>query len=251
MEEWADPALSEEWDNVGLLLGDAGSEASRILVALDTTENVVTQAVTGGYDFIITHHPLIYNPLKRITADDLVGSKILRLIQNKTGLYCAHTNLDTAEGGVNDILFDSLGLTEKGPLMETGLGRVGRLPQPMAFKAFIDLVKERLNLPELRFAGSPETLIYKAGLCGGDASAPMYWQKALEKNCQAYITGDLRYHGTLEATERGLNLIDITHYMSEKPIIQAIVNRLAREAEKDGVNISLTAVVEKNVMTIT
>jgi dinuclear metal center YbgI/SA1388 family protein len=189
--------------------------------------------------------------MKRITADDPTGYKILRLIRHKIGLYCAHTNIDTAEGGINDILFDSLGLTGKEPLMESGLGKVGVLNQDLTLKEFTEYVKSTLSLPEIRFAGKPDARIHKVGLCAGDAAHQRYWQAALEKNCQVYITGDLRYHGSVEAVERGINLIDITHYMGEAPVVKAIVDRLAKEAANARVDLTITPMIEKNVLTIT
>jgi dinuclear metal center YbgI/SA1388 family protein len=233
MENWAPLDLAEEWDNPGLLIGDSAQDVRRILVALDASESVISETLRGKYDLLITHHPLIYNPLKRIISQDPTGSKIIRLIQNKTGLYCAHTNLDIAEGGVNDILFDILELNKKENLMESELGRVGYTAAPMKLMDFADYIKNKLNISDVRFFGEPSKIIHKIGLCAGDAAGQRYVRAALQKNCDVYITGDLRYHGIMEALEQNLSLIDISHYGSEVPIVSAIAKYLMDEAEKE------------------
>jgi dinuclear metal center YbgI/SA1388 family protein len=246
MENWACPTLAEDWDNVGLLIGDPSRQAEKILVALDASEATVNKAVQEGYDFIITHHPLIYNPLKRITADEPVGSKIIKLIKNNIGLYTAHTNLDIAEGGINDILSDRLCLTEKESLMESGLGKVGNLRNPMTLNSLVKHVKLTLSLPEVRFTGNPEQMIHKVGICAGGASRMHFCHAAIEKKCDVYITGDFHYHGITEAVERGLSLIDINHYFGEAPIIPVIASRLSDEAKIDKLSFIIEPFIEKN-----
>jgi dinuclear metal center YbgI/SA1388 family protein len=121
-EEWSPREYAEEWDNVGLLIGDASQPVKKILVALAATESVINEAIAGGFDFIICHHPPVYNPVKRITTDDSTGRRIIALIKNGIGCYCAHTNLDKAVGGVNDCLAGKIGLQNLSPLVaESGL----------------------------------------------------------------------------------------------------------------------------------
>jgi len=236
MEEWAPISLAEEWDNCGLLIGDPKAPFKKILAALDVTDEVISEAIAGGFDFIISHHPLIYNPVKRVIADDSGGRKILTLIKHGIGCYCAHTNLDKAIGGVNDCLAERLGIENLTPLMEedsnadpVGIGRVGELPEVMTLSQLASHVKNSLNLPEIRYAGDPIAKIKTVGLCGGDGSGERYLKAAAKKGCEAYITGDLRYHAVQEALELGLNLLDITHYSSEVLIVDAIVRRLSQK----------------------
>jgi dinuclear metal center YbgI/SA1388 family protein len=238
MQEWAPSAHAEEWDNVGLLIGDASHTVSKVLVALDATEAVVNEAITGGFDFIITHHPLIYNPIKSITAADSSGKKIIALIKHGIGCYCAHTNLDKAPGGVNDCLAEKIGLEKLTPLIPEplsdntlqsfGIGRIGFLPAKMKTTELARHVKSSLNLPTIRYSGEPEKLIKKIAICGGDGSGTRYIEAAIQKGCDAYITGDLRYHCVQEALESGIVLLDITHYSGEIPIVPAIVSRLEK-----------------------
>ena len=245
LENWAPAEWAEDWDNVGLLVGDAKSPVSKILVALDVSEEVVAEAIAGRYDLLISHHPLIYSPLKRITADTLQGRKILSLIKSEVGLYCAHTNLDKAPGGVNDCLFAALGLKNPEEMLpdgsSVGLGRVGQLSNEMTLAELAAHAKNALNLPDIRFAGDGNAVIKKVGVCGGSGSDSRFLHAARQKGCDVYLTGDLRYHGVQEALEMGLKVIDITHYASEIPVVDAVVLRLRDAAEKAGKKLIIAA----------
>ncbi|MCL2198170.1 MAG: Nif3-like dinuclear metal center hexameric protein [Defluviitaleaceae bacterium] len=231
-EQWAPESTAEEWDNVGLLIGDAAQPVHKILVALDATEEVIKEAVTGGFDFIITHHPIVYNPIKSITTGDRTGRKIISLIKNGIGCFCAHTNLDKAEGGVNDCLAEKIGLTNLTPLEEeSGLGRVGELPDKITLSYLAGRVKTALGLDTIRMAGDPKKQIKKIAICGGDGSGSRYINAAIAKNCDVYITGDLRYHIVQESMEQNLAFLDITHYAGEISIVDAVVARLSADVE--------------------
>jgi len=265
-DEWAPQACAEDWDNVGLLIGDAAQPVKKILVALDATEEVINEAISGGFDFIISHHPLVYNPIKRITSVDSTGRKIIALIKNGIGCFCAHTNLDKAIGGVNDCLAEKIGLGNLTPLIycersqisasandkstlnsavqkfdavrgltegvdNLGIGRVGFLSEKMTLSQLAEHVKTALNLPSLRYSGDTNKLIKKIGICGGDGSGSRYIDAAIKQNCDVYITGDLRYHCVQEALETGIAFLDITHYGGEIPIVDEIVSRLKNHIE--------------------
>ena len=231
-ENWAPETLADDWDNVGLLIGDTAQPVRKILVALDATEAVINEAITGNFDFIITHHPLVYNPIKSITTADSIGRKIIALIKNGIGIYCAHTNLDKAQGGVNDCLAEKLGLKILSPLIpesehpNIGIGRISQFPEKITLSQLAAHAKAALNLDSIRFSGDPNKPIKKIGICGGDGSGSRYVNAAISQDCDAYITGDLRYHCVQDALESGIGLIDITHYSGEILILQAIVNRL-------------------------
>lgn len=238
-EEWAPAAYAEEWDNVGLLIGEATQPVRKVLVALDATEDVINEAVSGGYDFLISHHPLVYNPINRITSADSTGRKILTLAKNGIGCFAAHTNLDKAEGGVNDCLAGKIGLTKLTPLVPElspngrdvpshGIGRVGFLAEKMSAAAFAEHVKKALALTSLRFSGDTQKIVEKVGICGGDGSR--YVENAIAQNCDIYITGDLRYHIVQDALESGIALLDITHYGGEIHVVPEIVSRLKNAA---------------------
>jgi len=231
MDQLAPLKTALEWDNSGLLIGERDNPVKRILASLDCTDRAVDEAVSLGVDMIITHHPLIFNSIKSITSDTALGRRIIKLIRGRVALLCAHTNLDMAEGGVNDILFDALGLAEKSPLMpdgtdEAGLGRVGELSSPMRLEDLASFVGSRLRLKHTRYIGDPDTMIYKAGLLCGSGSAVKYFAAAAASGCQAYITGDIKYHDAQAALDLGLCLIDATHYASEAPVVEYLCGYL-------------------------
>jgi dinuclear metal center YbgI/SA1388 family protein len=218
-----------EWDNSGLLIGERDKPVERILVALDCTDEVANEA--EDVDLIITHHPLIFRPIKSITSDTALGRRIITLLRGGASLYSAHTNLDIAEGGVNDALFDALGLINKEPLMppdsgEAGLGRAGALPAKARLDEFADFVRKILGLRHIRYFGSPSFPIFKAGLVGGSGSAYKYFKEAAAKGCQVYITGDIKYHDVQAALDMDLCLIDATHIGSETLMVKKLVEYL-------------------------
>ena len=258
METWAPTHWAEDWDNVGLLLGDPTRNANKVLVALDATEAVVHEAVTGGYDFLLTHHPLIHDPLKKITTATPQGRKILTLIQSGINLYCAHTNLDKAANGVNDCLLSAMDGCEasseggifaqdgREPLVDgicdtPGLGWVVDLNTPIMLKNFAALLKKFLKLDDIRFSGDATAMVHKVGLCGGDASHPQYWRAAHAKGCDVFVTGDMRYHNAVDAVEAGISIVDITHYAGEVLIVETIVQRLRSAAAQANIDIAIHA----------
>jgi dinuclear metal center YbgI/SA1388 family protein len=243
MDEWAPPCFAEKWDNVGLLVGDAARPVSRVLTALDVSEDVLREAVLGRFDMLVTHHPLIFRPVGRITTQNAVGKKLLTCIANGISVFCAHTNLDAAEGGTNDILFGLLGLSDKEALMPplpSGAptpGLVGMLPQSVPLRAFAEEAGVLLHCEGVRYAGAPETGVRRVGLCTGDATHRRYIDAALAKGCDVFVTGDARYHMAQEALEAGLALVDATHYATEAPIAGALARRLQNAAEKAGASL--------------
>ena len=220
-----------EWDNSGLLIGERDKPVKRILVGLDCTDETAEQAAWLKADLIITHHPLIFRPVSSITSDTALGRRVIKLIRAGISLFCAHTNLDLAEGGVNDILFAALGLTDKSPLMppgsdEAGLGRVGSFTPPIRLDELVSLAGRKLGLKSIRYAGDPAALISKAGLVCGSGSGYKYFKEAAANGCQAYITGDIKYHDAQAALDMGLCLIDATHYASEALAVEYICGYL-------------------------
>jgi dinuclear metal center YbgI/SA1388 family protein len=150
IEKLAPTDIAEEWDNVGLLVGRGNADVSKVLIALDALDAVVDEAIALGADAIITHHPAIFRPINRITDESTSGRRLLRLIEGGICLYSAHTNLDAADGGVNDMLFDIFGLLNRELICETKpgvfAGRAGILSEPMRLSDFALTVKHTLGL---------------------------------------------------------------------------------------------------------
>jgi len=244
MEAWAPSRWAVESDNVGLLIGDRTRPVSRVLTALDLSEDVLREAVQGGFDFVITHHPLISRhvpPINSITADNSLGKKIMTLIGNGIGLFCAHTNLDAAPGGVNDLLFDLFGLVDKQNLIlpespdAPTMGLMGSLPHAITLAELASFVGNVLKLNHVRYVGDADKQIHTVGLCSGNGGSHIKY--ALAKKCDVFITGDIGYHSALDVLEAGMCMIDATHYASEIPIAEAISSRVKKAAEDAGIEL--------------
>lgn len=221
-----------DFDNVGMLAGFCKTEVTRALVALDITDAVIDEAIGCGAQLIVSHHPLIFDPLKRVTDDDAKGEKIIRLIQNGISAICLHTNLDTADGGVNDALMAALGGRVTG-LLEPhgvhpdgrpyGISRLGELPEPVDFEVFLMRIKASLKCGGLRYvtSGAP---VKKLACCGGAGGGEL--EKVILAGCDTYVTADLKYDHFLRAKETGINLIDADHFCTENVVVPVIASWL-------------------------
>ena len=240
MERIAPRRLAEEWDNPGLLVGSPHDEVRKILVALDVREETVERAIEDGCDLIVAHHPLIFRALKALRTDDVTGCKIARLIKADIAVFAAHTNLDSAAGGVNDVLAERLELHDVAPLVEgaadsePGLGRIGSLRAEFSLEDFAALVKEKLGLSSMRVACAGERRISRVALCGG--SGAEFVGRAAAKGADAYVTGDVKYHDAERAIGLGIHVLDAGHFATEQPIVARLAERLKKELG-DGVEI--------------
>ncbi len=217
--------LQMSFDNAGFLVGHGKAEVNTVLLSLDITNEVIEEALALDAQLIVSHHPVIFHPLRSITSDG-EGKLALRLAENRIAAICMHTNLDIADGGVNDVLLEKLGAERDDVLDEDGCGRIGSLPQVMPLSSFLTLCKETLQVNALRYvdAGRPVKRIAVMGGSGGDA-----FQTALQKGCDTYITADVKYHQFLDARAAGLNLIDADHFCTENPVIPAVAEALCAE----------------------
>jgi len=356
MEKWAPKNLAFDWDPIGLQVGLQNDETKNILVTLDVLENVVDEAIENNVNLIISHHPLIFNPLKNIDLSSPKGKTIQKLIQHNITVYTAHTNLDVAEGGVNDLLarkldievtdslvsmqdeklykvavyvplshiekvreafnkggaghignyshctfqtegegtfkplkgsdpysgkigeikfadekkiesivpeqklasviheikkahpyeevaYDVYKLHNKGK--EYGLGRVGKLKEPMTVKQLAEKVKERYELEGLKITGSLEKKVQKVAILGG--SGEKYIFAAKNKGAEVFITGDMTFHLAQEAMEMGLVVIDAGHYI-EEIMIEATRDYIVEQLKDSNINV-ITSTVCTNPFT--
>lgn len=224
--DWAPRQLAESWDNVGHLVGDPDREVCCILVSLDITERVVQEAADGGFDLIVSHHPVMnctWHPVQTLRTDDRQGRILTKLTENRISAICMHTNLDAAEGGVNDVLAQKLGLEELMPLTEEKIGRIGTLKCEMPLVEFTRFVIESLRCNGLRYTdcGKPVHRVAVGGGACGD-----YIPQAIAAGCDTFVTSDLRYHDFLDTTE--LHLIDAGHFPTEDVICEPLVTYLQR-----------------------
>lgn len=215
--------LQLPFDNSGFLVGRKEEEVKRVLLALDITPAVISEAVEYNAELIVSHHPVIFSSLKSFTDE-----KYLSLAENRIAVISMHTNLDIAKGGVNDVLLNLLGAECTGPLDKDDCGRTGILRNETSLQSFIELCKESLGCNGIRYYDSGKTVknIAVMGGSGGDAL-----DDAVEKGCDTYVTADIKYHQFLSAAELGINLIDADHFCTENPVMSVLSKRLAERFE--------------------
>lgn len=245
MERIAPKRLAEEWDNPGLLVGSPEQEIRKILVCLDASESVVERAIAMGADMIVSHHPLLFKPLQKIRTDLSLGHRLQMLLKHDIALFAAHTNLDSAKGGVNDILAERIGLQQREPFVVTcpeehgaeGMGRIGRLSSPVSLREFALRVKAALPVSHIRVVSAGNRSISKVALCGG--SAAEYIGKAASLGADVYVTGDVRYHDAQHAAEMGIHVIDAGHFGTEFPVVSVLKTQLERELAGAGEKVEI------------
>lgn len=223
---WAPRELAESWDNVGLLVGDPEAEVRRVLVALDVTPQVVAEAIEKDCQLIAAHHPVMncaWNQVQTVRTDDRQGRVLTELIRHGIAAICMHTNLDAAEGGVNDCLAQKLGLSGTIPLNEQKIGRIGTLSCEIPLEQFLHDVVKSLGCRGLRYrsGGRPVRRVAVGGGACGE-----YIPQALAQGCDTFVTSDLRYNDFLDT--QGLNLIDAGHFPTEDVVCAEVVRRLQK-----------------------
>ena len=230
-------ATQESWDNSGLLLGNPEREVIKVSLALDATAKTVAATKENGAELIITHHPVIFSPAKKILA----GSVIYELLTNGISAISAHTCLDSAEGGVNDTLAAILELEDISPLeldgTDTPLVRVGKLKTVMSGDEFANHVKEKLGC-NLRLADAGNE-IKTVAVCGGSLSSLTY---ELIGKVDAFVTGDLTHHYFIDAADSGLTAIAAGHFETENPVMSVLKAKLEAQFPE----VSFTLINQKN-----
>lgn len=217
--------LQMEFDNAGFQIGRADREVHRVLLALDVTDAVVAEAEELGAELIVTHHPLLFSPLRALTDQEPTQRRALTLAEKGIGLISMHTNLDIAQGGVNDVLIRLLG-AEPETALDEGCGRIGTLPGTMALAQFLSLCRQRLQVPALRYVDGGKS-VSRLAVMGGAGAGSL--ERAVEAGCDTYVTADVKYHQFQRAAELGLNLIDADHFYSENPVMPALSRQLAAQ----------------------
>lgn len=221
LDEFAPPALAAPWDNVGLLVGDRTQQVERVVTCLTITPAVAAEAIRERADLVVTHHPLPFQPLKRLTADEPSGRILLDLIRGGIAIHSPHTAFDSAAAGINQQLAEGLGLSEIAPLVPAalfppgiGTGRCGRFVQPQTLGQAAARLKQFLNIAGLHAVGDWQQPIERVAI--GCGSAGEFLTDALRHHCQLLITGETRLHTCYEASARGVALLLCGHYASER-----------------------------------
>ena len=222
IEDFAPLSIQEGWDNSGLCVGSPEDEVHGVLLALDCTPELVDEAVGCGADMIVTHHPLIFSGLKKISTDNKVGLAVTKAIRAGISIYAAHTSADKVMSGVSGDMAMKLGLKDVVILQkdgeETGLGVVGNLPEPMTAEAAVKLVKDSFNLKTMKTSKPLDGMISRVAMCGGSGGSLI--GEARRSGAQLYISGDISYHNFF--TEEGFMIMDIGHYESEIGIVEIL-----------------------------
>ena len=218
-----------KWDNVGLLVGRMEKEVRKVYVALDATDNVIDDAIAKGADMIVTHHPLIFSPLKKITDEHFIGSRVVKLLQHDISYYAMHTNYDVL--GMSELSAKMLGLSEDVVLELTddanqqGVGRVGKLRKVMTAEECCCLVKEVFQLTSVKVFGDKNVMVEKAAICPGSGDDMI--EAAIEKGADVFITGDISHHDGIDGVAQGLIIIDAGHYGLEHIFIKDMADYLS------------------------
>lgn len=235
IEEIAPPSTAMEWDNVGLQVGDACARCHGVLVCLEVTPEVVDEAARIGADLILSHHPLIFSPMRSIRTDRPLGTLIRRLLEDGTAAYAAHTNLDAAPlVGTAAALAEALGLEDFAPLVEeheVRIGAVGKLQDAPPLSAVVGRIRRSLKPARVTVVGETDRIVETLALMpgsGGDAVGP-----AAAAGADALVCGDLKHHDALDALATGLCVIDATHYATERPVVGALAGYLRSHLPDD------------------
>ena len=243
IETLAPRSMKMDWDNVGLLCGSKATPVTKILVALDPFENVCNEAAAWGAELIVTHHPIIFEAMKSVTDETSIGRGLTTLIRHGISAINAHTNLDCAPGGVNDVLAQALGLQNIRVItpsgvdaegLEWGLLRMGET-QEQSLESFLSSVKEHLHCEGLRYVSGSKP-VRKVAVGGGACAGGLV--EAFDAGCDTFVTADVKYNQFWDAHDLGLNLIDASHFATENPVIPVLAAKLAAQFPEITVKIS-------------
>lgn len=233
LEELCPASFAMSWDNVGLLVGRSDKEVHTIALALDATSEVIAQAKSYGADLLLTHHPLLFSGIKKITDSDYLGKRILDLISSDLCCYAMHTNFDVL--GMADAAADMLHLSDREVLEITyeddisveGIGRVGALLEPVKLSELAGKVAEVFEIEHVRYYGDPDQLMVTCAILPGSGKSEI--DLAVKAGADVYITGDISHHDGIDAVEKGIAVIDAGHYGIEKIFIPYMKEYLERE----------------------
>ena len=225
MERVAPRELAMEFDNPGLLIEPDHDEVLRVLVALDCTMAVAREAVESGADLVLTHHPLFFHPVQKMLYSDPETAAACLLIRNGIGLFAAHTNLDAAQGGVNDTLAQLFQLEGVIPIDE-GVGRVGNLKEATTLGEFARRAETQLNT-RAGVVGRLDAPVRRVAVLGGSGGSAI--RPAIAEGADVLLTGELKHSDAIDAGMLGLNLIVAGHYETECIVLEPLIRRLQNE----------------------
>lgn len=221
------------WDNVGLLAGRQDKEVKKIHLALDADDRAVKHAIEEGSDMLITHHPLIFSGIKKVTDEDFIGRRLVRLLQNDVSYYAMHTNYDVLSMAKSAA--ERMGMTECEVLEKTkedpdigkvfGIGLIGYVERQTA-KKLCGILKSVFDLPGLVLFGDGQKEMHRIAICPGSGKSVI--DVAAQKGADALVTGDIGHHEGIDAVAKGLCIIDVGHYGMEHIFVEDVKESLGR-----------------------
>lgn len=225
LEKRFPPEYAEDFDNIGLLIGRSERSVSKVLVCLDCDENVVAEASRKGAELIVTHHPVIFNPVKNAADVSSGGKMLVSAIEKNISVYSAHTNLDSAPGGLTEYLCSLLGLVPIANLCGH-VGRICNAPEGETVYSLCERIKKTLGVKHVFTTAHCDRAIKTVSVCNGGGGGDVA-QKALESGAEVYISGDLKHHEIREIfLAEGIDYIEIRHHDSEKIVRGLLKNTL-------------------------
>lgn len=236
LEKQSPKSYACDWDNVGLLVGREDKEIQKIYIALDATDEAIEEAIANGADMLLTHHPMIFKGMKRVTQEDFIGRRIIRLIQNDMVYYAMHTNFDVM--GMADLAADYLGISDTRVLEitsvsetgEEGIGRYGSLKKEMTVRECCEDIKQAFSLENVKVFGDLERKVKTAAISPGSGKSVI--SNALQAGVDVLITGDIDHHEGIDAVAQNMTVIDAGHYGVEHIFIPYMEQYLKREAKE-------------------
>ncbi len=250
LEQVAPLALAESWDNVGLLLGDAGAPVTKIMTCLTLTPDVAKEAIEKQVSLVITHHPILFQAVKKLTSTTSEGAMILALARAGVAVYSAHTAFDSAWDGINQKLISKLGVLSSQPLKElvvdpklasdghfdeaftrpVGIGRYGSLSKPTTLRALIEALQREFPGVTLGYVGDEQKVVKTIGVGCGSAAQFMDLEEV-----DVFITGEARFHDCLKARTKGIGLILLGHYASERFAMEQLADSIQEQFHSQGI----------------
>ena len=238
LDDFAPKLLAEDWDNVGLLLGSRDSEATSVMTCLTLTPNVAEEAIAEGANLIVSHHPILFRAVQKLTTDNSEGVMLLNLARANVSVFSPHTRYDSARGGINQQLAELLGLTDVAVLRPSdslepadgtvdGAGRYGSLSEAISLSEFNDRVKQALKIDNIQYVGAVDHTIQQVAIACGAAAE--FLRDAKRAGCDVLLTGEARFHACLEAEQLGMAMVLPGHYATERPAMEQLARILEQQ----------------------
>jgi dinuclear metal center YbgI/SA1388 family protein len=232
-DRFAPEELAEEWDNVGLLVGRQDAAVRKVMTCLTLTDDVAREAIDQKVQLIVTHHPVLFRAVRKLTCDTAEGRSILSLIESGIAVYSPHTRFDSAGQGINQQLAETMQLTDIRPIRLlpesdiNGSGRMGTLATPTHLSELLTSLKTALAAEYFEFTGDLNATVSKVAVACGAAAE--FMSDAVRHGCDTFVTGEARFHSAIEARQQGINLILLGHYSSERPAVEKLANLIQQQ----------------------